>query len=203
MKRVFWRIGGFTTAELLVAALFGIIIMAALYGFYQEQLYSLLTQEAKIATLEDGRGALDFMVRDLRNAGSWGTGVVPSECSRVVTATPTTIRVQADLDGSGDCSSATGEDVTYDLSGATSTCPGTIIRRNGTCLVANVVIPIAGKLFSYYDRNNVDLGDNPPVSSIKRVKITFSVQVANPDPKAREVNPNVTSTLSSSVEFRN
>jgi hypothetical protein len=146
---------------------------------------------------------LDFIVRDLRNAGSWGTGVVPSECSRVVTATPTTIRVQADLDGNGDCSSATGEDVTYDLSGATPTCPGSIIRRNGTCLVANVVTPIAGRLFSYYDRDSVDLGDNPLISSIERVKITFSVQVANPDPKARDANPNVISTLSSSVEFRN
>ncbi len=203
MKKTFWGTGGFTTAEFLVAALFGVFIMGTLYGFYQKQLYALLTQEAKTAVLEDGRGALAFIVRDLRNAGSWGAGVVPSECSRVVTATPTTIRVQADLDGSGDCSSATGEDVTYDLSGATSTCPGTIIRRNGTCLVANVVTPISGKLFSYYDRNNLDLGNNPPVSNIKRVKITFSIQVANPDPKAREANPNVTSTLSSSVEFRN
>ncbi len=61
MKMVFWGRGGFTTAEVLMAALFGMIVMGALYGFYQEQLYSLLTQEAKTATLEDGRGALDIM----------------------------------------------------------------------------------------------------------------------------------------------
>ncbi len=44
-----------------MAALFGMIVMGALYGFFQEQLYSLLSQEAKTATLEDGRGALDIM----------------------------------------------------------------------------------------------------------------------------------------------
>lgn len=203
MKKVFWGRGGFTTAEVLVAALFGMIVMGSLYSFYQEQLYNLLTQEAKTATLEDGRGALDIIVRDLRNAGSWGTGVVPSGCSRVVTATPSAIRIQADLDGNGDCNSATGEDVTYDLSGSTSTCPGSIIRRNRICLVGNVVTPVAGRLFSYYDRDDVDMGDNPPLARIERVKITFGIEVANPDPRTKGANPDVTSTLSSSVEFRN
>ncbi len=203
MKLIFWDREGFTTAEVLMAALFCMIVMGALYGFFQEQLYIRLSQEAKTATLEDGRGALDIMIRDLRNAGSWGTGVVPSGCSRVVSATPTALRIQADLDGNGDCNSATGEDVTYDLSGATSTCPGSIIRRNGTCLVANVVTPVAGRLFFYYDRDDVDIGENPPPAGIERVKITFGIQVANPDPKARGANPDVNSILSSSVEFRN
>jgi len=58
---IFWDRGGFTTAEVLMAALCGMIVMGALYGFFQEQLYSLLSQEAKTATLEDGRGALDIM----------------------------------------------------------------------------------------------------------------------------------------------
>ncbi len=64
MKGVFWGRGGFTTAEVLVAALFGMIVMGSLYSFYQEQLYSLLTQEAKTATLEDGRGALDIISKE-------------------------------------------------------------------------------------------------------------------------------------------
>ncbi len=61
---VFWDRGGFTTAEVLMAALCGMIVMGALYGFFQEQLYSLLSQEAKTATLEDGRGALDIMSKE-------------------------------------------------------------------------------------------------------------------------------------------
>jgi Tfp pilus assembly protein PilW len=193
--------GGFTTAELLVAALFGLIVMAALYGFYRDQLYTLVSQEAKIATLEDTRGALDLMARELRNAGSWTSGTQPSGCQRVVSATASSVRIQADLDGNGDCTSATGEDVTYDLSTATSTCPGTIIRRNGDCLVANVVIPTGSSFLKYYDSSATVL--TPPMSDlsvIKRVEITFSVQVSNPDPR---VGGTLTSSLLTGIEFRN
>ncbi len=199
---------GFTTAELLVAALFGMIVIATLYGFFRDQLFNLLSQEAKTATLEDARGALDLMVHELRNAGSWATeGTAPTGCQRIVTATATSIHIQADLDGQlvngvPNCNSATGEDVTYDLSSATFTCPGSIIRRNGDCLVANVVTPTVS-LFTYFDSNNTQLAASPPVGNIKRVKITFGVQVQNPNPNARAANPYVRSTLSSSAEFRN
>lgn len=206
MKKILWNDGrGFTTAELLIAGLFGMVVVATLYGFYREQLYNLISQETKTATLEDARGALDMMVRELRNAGSWSKSpyTAPSGCSRVVTATATSIKIQADLDANGDCSSATGEDVTYDLASATSTCPGSIIRRNGNCLVGNVVIPTGSSLFTYYDSSNAQLAASPTVTSIKRVKITFSVQVAEPTPTGKAAGRNITSTLSSSVEFRN
>lgn len=203
MKRLFWDKRGFTTAELLIAALFGMIVIGTLYGFYRDQLFYLVSQETKTSTLEDVRGALDMMVRELRNAGSWGTGTAPSGCSRVVSASATSIHIQADLDSNGNCNSATGEDVTYDLASATSTCPGSIIRRNSNCLVANVVIPTGSSLFTYYDSSNADLGSSPTVASIKRVKITFSVQVAEPTPEGKAAGRNITSTLTSSVEFRN
>lgn len=205
MKKILWNDGrGFTTAELLIAGLFGMVVVATLYGFYREQLYNLISQETKTATLEDARGALDMMVRELRNAGSWGTGTAPSGCSRVVSASATSIRIQADLDGNGSCStSTTGEDVTFDLASATSTCPGSIIRRNGNCLVGNVVIPTGSSLFTYYDSSNTQLSSSPTVTNVKRVKITFSVQVAEPTPEGKAAGRNVTSTLSSSVEFRN
>lgn len=208
MRRIFRNKKGFTIAELLVAALFGMIVVATLYGFYRDQLYYLLSQETKTATLEDARGAIDMMVRELRNAGSWGTGTAPSGCSRVVSATATSIRIQADLNGDGDCDGATspaetGEDVTYELSTATSTCPGSIIRRNSNCLVANVVIPTGSSLFTYYDSSNTQLAASPTVTSIKRVKITFSVQVPEPTPEGKAAGRNIASILSSSVEFRN
>lgn len=203
MKRLFWDKRGFTTAELLVAALFGMIVIGTLYGFYRDQLFYLVSQETKTSTLEDVRGALDMMVRELRNAGSWGTGTAPSGCSRVVSASATSIHIQADLDSNGNCNSATGEDVTYDLASATSTCPGSIIRRNSNCLVANVVIPTGSSLFTYYDSSNTDLGSSPTVASIKRVKITFSVQLPEPTPEGKAAGRNITSTLTSSIEFRN
>lgn len=196
-----------TTLELLNGALCAAVVLATLYGFYRQQLFNLLSQEVKTATLEDARGALDIMVRELRNAGYWGNGTAPAGCQKIVAATATSIRIQADLNGDGDCDGATaaetGEDVAYDLSTATPTCPGSIIRRNGNCLVANVVIPAGERLFRYFDGDDTALAGSPPLDAIKRVKIALSVRVPEPTPQGRASGKTITSTLSSSVEFRN
>jgi len=86
------------------------------------------------------------------------------------------------------------------LTGPTATCPGsTIIRRNGDCLVANVAVgPMP--LFTYYDVTGTKLGATPDPAAIRRVRIAFSIQVKNPDSR---VGGNLTTLLSSSVEFRN
>ena len=188
------------------------MVMGTLYGFYRDQLYNLLSQETKTATLEDARGALDLMVRELRNAGSWGSGSAPAGCSRVVTATATTIRIQADLDGNGDCTSDAGDNVTYDLTGSTITRKGV-----NNPLVDNVVLPAGSSFLTYYPSGSNpapfcfptgnpsgcsgDLAAN--LANIKRVKITVAVQMSNPNPNSRSANPYVSTTLSSSVEFRN
>jgi Tfp pilus assembly protein PilW len=54
-------------------------MIGGLYGFYRDQLFYNLAQQTKTATLEDARGALDIMARDLKNAGSWATGAPPPE----------------------------------------------------------------------------------------------------------------------------
>jgi len=223
MKQILWDNNGYTLTEQLVASLFALVVVGTLYGFYRDQLFHLVSQEAKTATLEDARGALDIIIRDLRNAGSWGTGTVPAEkgisedpkdlddptddadsvCNRLYATTNRLIHAQMDLNGDGDCMDEDPrENVKYELRGPTDTCPGPyIISRNDICLVANVLTPLgAEKLFTYYDGNSVDLGDNPAPANIKRVQITFSVQVRNPNPK---IAGTITSTLSSSVEFRN
>ena len=222
MSRIIWDKRGFTIAELLMAALFGLILMASLYGFFRDQLFNLVSQETKIATLEEARGGLDLMVRELRNAGSWANGTAPAEstpaiddpdndadtvCNRVYAATKKLIIAQMDLDRDGNCTDNSSTDlietVKYELTGPISNCPGTnIIQRNDDCLVANVVTPLGTeKLFSYYDIDKNDLGDNPSeLAKIKRIKITFRVQETNPNPK---VGGTVSSTLSSSVVLRN
>lgn len=208
--------GGTTLIEQLVALLIGSVLITSLYGYFRAELYHMLAVEAKTATLEDARGALDIIIRDLRNAGSWGTGSVPSEigsaddpnndadtvCNRVYAASATMIHVQMDLNGNGNCAdNDPRENIRYELTGPTSTCAGpNIIRRNGDCLVANVVPTTAGKVFSYYDANGTDLGNAPAPDTIKRVKISFTVRVKNPDPK---VTVKLASVLSSSIEFRN
>jgi Tfp pilus assembly protein PilW len=207
---------GVTLIEQLAALLLGTIVIASLYEFYRTELFRTISQEAKTSTLEDARGALDIMVRDLRNAGSWATGSAPPErggvddpnndtdtkCNRVYAASGGMIHVQMDLNGNDSCADAEPrENIRYELTGPTSTCPGTtIIRRNGDCLVANVTTVSAGKLFTYYDVTGADLGDTPSPVAIKRIRIAFAVQVKSPDPR---VGGNMTSTLSTSIDLRN
>ena len=207
---------GATLIEQLVALLIGSVLITALYGYFRAELYRSLAIEAKTATLEDARGALDIMIRDLKNAGSWGSGSVPSEvgsvddpnndtdtvCNRVYAASASMIHVQMDLNGNGNCAdNDPRENIHYELAGPTSTCPGpNIIRRNGDCLVANVVPTMVGKVFSYYDANGTDLGNTPAPDAIKRVKISFTVRVKNPDPRATDT---LASVISGGIEFRN
>ncbi len=214
MTRKIYDDGGATLIEQLLSMTLGAVMIVALYGFFRAELFHHVSQEAKLASLEDARGALDIMVRDLKNAGSWGTGSAPSErggaddpdndadglCNRVYAATSSLIHVQMDLNGNGDCADIEPrENIRYELTGPTATCPGAaIIRRNGDCLVANVTTPVSGKLFTYFDGAGTELAGSPAPTRIKRVRIAFAVSVVNP-----KQGGNLTSTLSTSVEFRN
>jgi Tfp pilus assembly protein PilW len=207
---------GATLIEQLMSLAIGSLMIVLLYAYFRSEIYHSLALEAKTATLEDTRGALDIMSRDLRNAGSWGSGSAPPEaggaddpmndadsvCNRVYQAGPGVIHIQMDLNGNGNCSDVDPrESVRYELTGPTSTCPGPyIIRRNGDCLVANVVPSAAGRIFTFFDRNGAELGTLPALEEIKRIKIEFAVQAKSPDPK---VAGHVRSALSSGIEFRN
>jgi type II secretory pathway component PulJ len=208
--------GGATLIEQLLALLLGAVMVASLYGFYRAQLFHLIGQQKKTATLEDARGALDILARDLKNAGSWGGGAVPAEhgggddpdddadgvCNRVYAASATMIHIQMDLNGNGDCSdNDPKENVRYELTGPTATCPGTqILRRNGDCLVANVTLAVAGKLFTYFDAAGADLGPTPAPTGIKRIYIAFAVHENIAEPGDRRA---VQSQLATSVQLRN
>jgi len=207
---------GVTLIEQLVSLLLGAAMITSLYGYFRHELYRFVSLEIKTATLEDSRGALDIMVRDLKNAGSWGTGSAPAEtgaaddpsgdadtvCNRVYSATPVLLHVQMDLNGNGNCAdNDPRENLRYEITGPTATCPGPyVIRRNGDCLVANVVPESVGKLFTYYDADGYDLGAAPAAAAIKRVRIAFAVETKNPDAKS---GGSLSSRLSTSVEFRN
>jgi hypothetical protein len=210
------RIAGATLVEQLVSLLLASIMITSLYGFYRTQLFHALKQESQTTTLEEARGALDIIVRDLRNAGAWVDGVPPTEsgpgddpesdpdsiCNRVYSASATKIHIQMDLNGNGNCNDIDPrENVVYELTGPTTTCEGTrIIRRNGDCLVANVTTPISWRLFNYFDASGMDLGATPPVSAIKRIRLTFAVRARNPDPNS---SGQISSELSTSIELRN
>jgi len=206
---------GATLIEQLIALGLGALMMTGLFGYFRSEAFHLRALETRITTMEDARGALDIMIRDLKNAGSWGTGSAPAEsasaddpdgdadsvCNRVYRATDTIIHVQMDLNGNGNCTDLEPrENLRYELTGPTSSCSGPkIIRRNGDCLVANAVAG-PGALFTYYDGAGNQLGATPDRTAIRRVRISFALRMANPDPR---VGGTLTSQLSSSVEFRN
>lgn len=207
---------GATLIEQLMSLAIGSLMIILLYGYFRSEIYHSLALEAKTGTLEDTRGALDIIARDLRNAGSWGSGSVPAEsgsaddpnhdsdsvCNRVYAANASSIHIQMDLNGNDSCADKDPqENIRYDLTGPTATCAGPyIIRRNGDCLVANVVPLQPGKIFSYFDADGNHLGETPARETIKRVKIAFAVRVKHPDPK---LIGDLSSTLTTSVEFRN
>lgn len=206
---------GMTLIEQLIALGLGALMMTGLFVYFRSEVSHLRALETRTTTMEDARGALDIMIRDLKNAGSWGTGSAPAEtgsvddpdgdadtvCNRVYLATANRLHVQMDLNGNGNCADLEPrENIRYELTGPTATCPGTtIIRRNGDCLVANVLAGPAA-LFTYYDGAGNNLGAAPTLAAIRRVRLAFSVQVKNPDSR---VGGNLTTLLSSSVEFRN
>jgi hypothetical protein len=207
---------GATLIEQLGALLLGSIIIMGLFGFYQTELVHLLAQETRMAALEDARGMMDMISRDLKLAGSWGMGSAPPEtslgddpdgdedlvCNRIYAASERLIHIQMDLNGNGNCADLEPrENIRYELGGPTSNCPGAaVIRRNGDCLVAHVNLPDSGRLFRYYDENGLELSSSPSPEAIRRIAVSFSLGMRQPDSKT---GANLSSTLSSSIELRN
>ncbi len=209
---ILWDKRGFTVAELLVAALFGMIVVATLYGFFREQMFNLLAQETKTATLEDARGALDLMVRELSNAGSFplpanypttrpANDDDVNNCKRIVSASDTSIRIQADLNGDGDCADD-NEDITYTYNSTS----GTIERNSSTSpVVSNVALASGSGFFTYYVAGSTTAvtPSSTNINAIKRVKITFKVEVADPTPEGKAAARKIASTLYTNIDFRN
>jgi hypothetical protein len=207
---------GATLTEQLVALLVGSVMVSSLYGFFRSELFHLTVQETRTAILQDARGALDIIVRDLKNAGSWGTGSAPAEtggsddpngdsdtvCNRVYAASNSLIHIQMDLNGNDSCADTEPrENIKYELTGPTTVCPGpSVIRRNGDCLVARVTTAPGGRLFTFFDVDGTELGANPPLSAIRGIRIAFSVQEKHPDPK---VGGKLISAVSTTIQLRN
>src|SRR5574339_170097 len=114
----------------MVSLLIGSAMIISLYAYFRAEIYHSLKIELKTGALEDTRGALDIMTRDLKNAGSWGSGSVPLElggaddpdndsdavCNRVYAARPGMIHIQMDLNGNGNCADVDPrENVRYEL----------------------------------------------------------------------------------------
>ena len=112
---------GFTLIETIMAMFMLSITMAAFYSVYRMQTRSLKGQENRLEAQQTARAALDFMVRELRNArynptdedngASCGNGVGVAGRPGILVADDDILHFSYDT-GNGDCADV-GENVRY------------------------------------------------------------------------------------------
>lgn len=198
---------GFTLIELLVAMGLSLVVLGAVYGVFRVQMHTVKAQEFKMEAQEYARNALDMMTREIRNAGFFPNGACPQSVNNgLVQATSTTLQIVYDADSNVNCTGtvATGqpadENVTYALAvgditrTVTGATPQAAQLTSGTGNITNAV------LFTYFDANGADLGVNPPLATIKRVRVTITVQSRSTD---TPFGGGQLITMNSNVDLRN
>lgn len=191
---------GFTLAELLVSSLLFLIALAGIYVFFRGQLYAIKSEEARLGAVQGARVGLDFMTREIRNAGYNPVGAVG--CG-IVIAQGQLIRVVSNARPEDNVcgGTQTSEVVTYAYDSTDKQ-----ITRDGQPLVENV--PPAGFSLSYYrnDGTPISLSGNPPqvastdLPSIRGISARIMTQVSHPDPWVGGV---LSSTLTTYIHRRN
>ncbi len=199
---------GFTLIETMVAMFMLSITMAAFYSVYRMQTRSLKGQENRLQAQQTARSALDFLVRELRNArynpageddgDDCGDGVDGKP--GIIAATATTIHFSYDADGDGDCDGV-GENIKYSFAGKdiTRTADG-----NDEVLTDENVKENDGLTLAYFAQDGTPLTTFPLSAadrdSIKRVSITVKIESNNMDDKFGGA---LTATMTTNVDLRN
>jgi len=198
---------GFTLIETMVAMFMLSITMAAFYSVYRMQTRSLKGQENRLEAQQTARSALDFMVRELRNARYNPTNEndLPN-CGDnapgrpgIIAATATTLHFSYDT-GNGDCA-GTGENVRYSFAGKdiTRTADG-----SAEVLTDRNVKENDGLTLAYFNEAGAQLAfpldDQSKRDSIKRVSITVTIVSKNMDDKFGGA---LTATMTTNVDLRN
>jgi len=157
---------GLTLVELLVSIAIVGLIAVVVYLYTLSSHRAFLVGRAKTRSQENAREAMEFMVREIRQAGFRNWSVQPNPFHRLDLAYNDTIRYHADL--FMDCTIApnvtsTGEDITYRFLGDSN-----LIQRRDWALGADTWETVADNIeqleFVYLDSNynvipNVSLGN--------------------------------------------
>ncbi len=182
-----WRDqAGFTLAELLVAVLMSVIVLAAAVGAFHFGLQATLATTDRAEAQQNARWALERMIQEIRGAGYDPTAIPPGyNFEAVVNQTATSLTVQSDLNGNGVLDAPAGcdpaavaERVRYRLVGDTltrSTDPG-----NPACEVA-VVGGVQALTFAYLAEDGVTPALSP--DTIRTVAVSVRTVPSTPDPR--------------------
>lgn len=200
---------GVTLIELLVALSIAGIFSAALYSFLFLHWNILTLQELSIGVRENSRLALDFISRELRQAGARparGDGCVSFQ--RLTAADAQRVAMQYDFRGhlSGippdGCPDDPSERVVYQYSTTSQAIMRTTGLRGSPQPFINHVPP-DGFLLRYFDRNGNEL--IPELSAPERTivhAIEVTVRTSRPSPMAGQTEP-ITTELRSLVFLPN
>jgi len=183
---------GISTVEVLASSVLTLMTIGTIYVTQQGQTKAYAAQRAYADAQTVTRSVMDLMTRELRLAGYNPTDAAALKHTEAgcvgitrafLTATPTQVRFQQDLNGNGVIDAALGEDVTYDISGSQ------LRRRQGDGAATPLVdyaVPTTGLSFRYFNGSSptpVDLV--PPLgacqlANIAKVRITLNASVPNP-----------------------
>ncbi len=152
---------------------------------------------------EYARAALDLMIREIRNSGSFPTGAActnPANTEGIVTASAQSFQFVYDADGDGNCNSA-NENITYSYDAGGQN----ITRKEGTTNDPQpLTVGNATDLqFAYFEQGSNNPMDPADIEKdeIQRVQISLTVQSTNPDTEFG--GGQLIATMTSSVDLRN
>ena len=192
---------GFSFPELLVSTILTLVLLGVTYGFFRVQAHTVKSQESRMEAQEYARAALDLMIREIRNSGSFPTGAActnPANTEGIVTASAQSFQFVYDVDGDGNCNSA-NENITYSYDAGGQN----ITRKEGTTNDPQpLTVGNATDLqFAYFEQGS-NVAMNPVVpADIQRVQISLTVQSTNPDTEFG--GGQLIATMTSSVDLRN
>jgi Tfp pilus assembly protein PilW len=196
---------GFTMIETFIAMFMLSITMVAFYSVYRMQTRSLKGQENRLEAQQTARTALDFMVREIRNARynpageDNGNSCADGAAGRpgIILADDDTLHFSYDANGDGDCADVS-ENIKYAFAGSdiTRTADGSaevVTDGNAT-----------GLILAYFDQDDNALTTLPLDAagrdSIKRVSITVTIDSKN---MADKFGGSMTAEMKTNVDLRN
>jgi prepilin-type N-terminal cleavage/methylation domain-containing protein len=157
---------GVTIVELLIALCIVAILLAGLYRLFIHEVTFYSAQDELLRRLEVARTTVDKMTREIRMAGFKENG---STLIGIVSATSTTIRIQADLNRDGDVADP-DEDVTYAFDPNSMT----LLRTSGGS-IGPLCNNVSDFRLTYVLVNGTETTNPAILSEIKRVRMRLTV----------------------------